>query len=201
MEAAQKMMLGAQAHQRASAYCFDNPNARAPSIDGLFFPAVSFELILNSIEQSLRLLLLIHYAVRNATHNIWELHQQLRNKSLGKEGIRTEIVDQVNTLLRDLKLDDISETDISKCLRKHNRSYSSFRYFGLDDHGRSTFKWEIKPYELQVLHCLALVLIQVNFGKMKRLGIAPLAMRKVEESDRTNDLQELMVRMKEPSMR
>ena len=79
--AAQKMMWGAQAHQRASAYCQDNPNAKAPSEDWLFFSVVSFELILHSIEQSLRLMLLIHYSTLRPRHNIFALYNKMSNKS------------------------------------------------------------------------------------------------------------------------
>ena len=39
--AVRRMLLGAQAHQRASAYCQDNPTAKPPNIDALFFPAVA----------------------------------------------------------------------------------------------------------------------------------------------------------------
>lgn len=48
--AATRMMSGAQAHQRAAAWCLDKPDAKPPNIDCFFFGAVAFELILLSVE-------------------------------------------------------------------------------------------------------------------------------------------------------
>ena len=57
------MMAAAQAHQRASGWCMDKPDAKPPNIDSFLFGAVSFELILLSVEQSLRLLLVLHFGI------------------------------------------------------------------------------------------------------------------------------------------
>ena len=201
-EAAPRMMAGAQAHQRASAYCLDNPKAKLPSIDGLFFPAVSFELLLHSIEQSLRLVLLIHYSSLRPNHNIYALYQTLLRESGGKDGIRSEIVNLVNFLGSSQSMDIVTEENIRKCLKKHDSSYSSFRYFGLDDKAHPTMKWEMKGYEVKLLHCLALALIAVNVTEMKKRGIRMYeSMSRVPESEMTDELQELMARMKEQSTR
>ena len=182
--AAQKMMAGAQAHQRASVYCKDNPNSKPPSMDGVFFLAVSFELLLNSIEQSLRLLLLIHYSTLRPKHNIFDLYTEVLNKSGGKDGIRSEIVNRMNAYGNSRGMDDITGEDIRKCLKKHDTSYSSFRYFGLDDKGRSTLHWEVKGYEANLLLCLAAALIDLNLDEMRKRGIGMYgSMSKVPESD------------------
>ena len=72
-KAARLYIASAQAHQRASVLCRNNtdpPYARPPTIDAWFFLAVSFEMILLSVEQSLRLALLLHYSiVREATNH------------------------------------------------------------------------------------------------------------------------------------
>ena len=47
-----RLMAGAQAHQRASVYCMDKPDAKPPNIDRFYFNVVSFELIPMSVEQS-----------------------------------------------------------------------------------------------------------------------------------------------------
>ena len=52
-----------------------------PSVDGLFSPFVSFELLLLSIEQSLRLILLMNYSVIYPVHNIFWLYKTVLNKS------------------------------------------------------------------------------------------------------------------------
>ena len=170
-EAAAKMMAGAQAHQHASKYCLENLNAKLPNIDGVFFPVVAFELILNSIEQSLRLTLLIHYSILKPVHNIFALYKTVLRKSLSKEGMRSEIVSRVNVHVKSWGMEVITEKDICRCLRKHDSSYSNFRYFGLDDEGRSTKKWEMTGYEIKLLHCFALALLKVNFAEMRKRGI------------------------------
>ena len=201
-EAAPRMMAGAQAHQRASVFCLDNPKAKPPSIDGLFFPAVSFELLLHSIEHSLRLILLIHYSILRPKHNISALYKILLNQSGGKDGIRSEIVNRVNVHRNSRGENAITEEDIRKCIQKHDSSYSSFRYFGLDDEARATSKWEMKEYEVWLLHYLALALIEVNWDEMGKRGMKVFSsMSKVPESEMTDELQELMARMKEQSTR
>ena len=92
--AAPRMMAAAQAHQRASGWCMDKPDAKPPNIDAFFFNAVSFELILLSVEQSLRLLLLLHHGiVRDDTnHNPHVLYGTVKNRSGGEQGIREDII-------------------------------------------------------------------------------------------------------------
>ena len=200
--AARCMMLGAQAHQRASAYCQDNPTAKPPSMDALFFPAVAFELLLNSIEQSLRLILFIQYLTPKPIHNISALYKAVINRSGGKDGIRSDIVRRVTALGSSLGMEVITEADIRACLRKHDSSYSSFRYFGLDDEGRSTEKWEMKGYEVNVLNCLAVALIALNHDALRTRGIQTgSSLRSVAEPDMTDEQRELLVRMREQSTR
>lgn len=196
------MMTGALAHQRTSKYCFENPHAKPPSMDGLFFPAVSFELLLNSIEQSIRLILLMHYSILQPTHNIYALYKKVINKSHSKEGIRSKIVNSVNTCLRSINSETITEKDILTCLKKHDSSYSSFRYFGLNEDGRQSLKWEIKPYEVKLLHCFALALIENNNNEMqtRNIGVGT-SLKEVPESEMTDDLRDLITRMKEQSTR
>ena len=69
--AARQMMYAAQAHQRTSVYCKDNPDAKPPNIDFLYYMVVSFELVLLSVEQSLRLLLLLHYSSIRSDTRRW----------------------------------------------------------------------------------------------------------------------------------
>ena len=202
LRAAQHMMLGAQAHQRASVYCQDNPTAKPPSMDALFFSAVAFELLLHSIEQSLRLLLLIEYLTPKPIHNISALYKAVINRSGGKDGIRKAILKRVAALASPLGMGDVTEDDIRACLRKHDSSYSSFRYFGLDDEGRFTKKWEVKGYELKVLNCFAVALIQLNLDTMRQRGIQMgSSLQEVASSDLTDEQREMLVRMKEQSTR
>ena len=195
IEAGQRLMAVAQAHQRASGYCLDNPYAKPPGIDALFFRVVSFELILISIEQSLKLTLLIHYLILQPTHNIYALYETISSKGDGGRRIQNEIVKQVNTHLRSLGESYITDKDMSTCLKEHNSSYSSFRYLGLDKEGRPTMKFGMKRSDIQLLQCLALALLEINANEMGKRGMKVYAsMSIVPESKMTDELQGLMTR-------
>lgn len=192
--AAPRMMAAAQAHQRASGWCLDKPDANPPNIDAFFFPVVSFELILLSVEQSLRLILLLHYSiVRDDTnHNPYVLYKAMQNKSGSTEGVRSEIVSKVNDLGKAEGIDPVSEKELVTCLRKHDSSYSNFRYFQLDHRARLNKNWEFSQRDVQILHCLALALIFINMDEMGKRGIgALLSMNKVLDSQMTEDLKAL----------
>ena len=87
--AATQMMAGAQAHQRTSVWCTEKPDAKPPNFDAFLFQSVSLELLLLSIEQSLRLLLLLHYSMipNNTNHNPRVLYVAMQRKSGGTIGI------------------------------------------------------------------------------------------------------------------
>ncbi len=196
--AAARMMAAAQAHQRASGWCMDKRDAKPPNIDFFFSRVVSFELILLSVEQSLRLLLLLHYSiVRDDTnHNPHVLYKAMQNKSGGKEGIRHDIISKMSVLGHTQGIDPISERELVACLRKHDSSYSNFRYFQLDRQARLNKKWEFSQRDVQILHCLALALISLNMDEMGKRGIgAFLSMRPVLESEMTEELKALKNRI------
>ena len=192
------MMSAAQAHQRASVHCSDNPNAKLPSIDYYYFMVVSFELILLSVEQSLRLLLLIHYSeIRNDTnHNPRVLYGTVLRKSGDKLGIRQEIIRTMNVLGQPECIAPFSEKELKACLKKHDSSYSNFRYFQLDPQARLNEKFEIAPRDVQIIHCFALALIHLNVNEMTRRGIGIASgMSRVPESELTEELSALKERL------
>lgn len=165
-----RLMAGAQAHQRASVYCMDNPDAKPPNIDWLYFNVVSFELILMSIEQSLRLQILLHYGIisGNTSHALHVLYNTILRKSGGESGIRSQIVATANTYARTQRFLEMDEKEIRACLRKHDSSYANFRHFQLKKNGELNQDFEFTFRELQVLHCLALGLIRLNMIEIKR---------------------------------
>lgn len=183
-------MASAQAHQRASVWCFDKPDAVPPNIDAFFFPTVSFEMILLSIEQSLRLLLLLHYSIIrvDVNHNPNVLYKAMLKESGGNEGIRNHITTRMNSLGQSKGIEQISEKDLKACLSRHDSSYLSVRYFDLSHKGRLRNDFEILPRDVQILHCLALTLIELNMDEMGRRGIpALLSMSRVPESEMTDE--------------
>ena len=175
--AAARMMASAQAHQRASVWCMDKPDAKPPNIDFFFFSAVSFELILLSVEQSLRLLLLLHFSIRRSgqsAHNLFDLYQTILDESKGKEEIHNHIIQEINTLGQTQNISQISQDELVACLEKHNSSYSDTRYFQLNNDGRLSEKWGFSQRDVQILRCLALALISLNMKEMGRRNIGAL---------------------------
>ena len=197
-KAAETFMLAAMAHQRASVYCMDKPDAKPPNIDFLLFPAVSFELILLSAEQSLRLLLLLHYSVirSDTNHNPHALYKTLTNRSGGEGGIRQDIVRKMNMLGQTKNIDPISENELRSCLKKHDSSYTSTRYFQLNRDARSRGDWEMLPREVQIFHCLALALISLNKKEMEGRGIGfPTSLRLLPDSEMTEEEKAIKERL------
>ena len=90
-----------------------------------------------SVEQSLRLLLLLHYGIVRADTGDAPhvLYKAILRESGGKSGIRRDIVVTANALGRDRGLPATDEKEIRACLRKHDSSYANFRHFQLNRQG------------------------------------------------------------------
>ena len=188
------MMGGAEAHQRASNWCRNKPDAQPTNIDRFFFPLVSFELALLSVEQSLRLLLLLQYSIVRTSHNPRALYGEILHQSRGKSGIGQDILNNMNVVAQDNALAPFSENDLQSCLRKHDSSYSSLRYFGLDRHARLSNNWEIARRDNQLLQCLALGLILLNRDEMAKRGIGVFqSLSPAPESAMTEELKERLI--------
>ncbi len=198
-DAATRYMAGAQAHQRASGWCLDKRDAKPPSIDTLFFfPTVSFELILLSVEQSLRLVLLLHYSiVRDDTNHMPHLlYNNLQNKSRDSEGVRSAIIEKSNAYGGQHNIPGITEKEVVACLKKHRGSYTNCRYFQLNRQGKLNEKFGYSGRDVQILHCLALGLIHVNMDEMQRRKIPVFAsISRVPESEMTDELRALKSQM------
>ena len=191
-KAVEQMMYGAQAHQRASVWCADKPDAKPPNIDYFYFPVVSFELILLSVEQSLRLLLLLHYSIvrSNTNHSPRVFFGIVQRESGDKTGIRQDIISKMNALGQPEGIASFSEKELLACLKKHDSSYSNFRYFQLDQQARLNPEFEISPRDVQVVHCLALALIHLNMDEIAKRGIGiGSSLRPVLESEMTEEIR------------
>ena len=193
-QVAMRRMASAQAHQRASVYCFDNPDAKPPNIDAFFFPAVSFELILLSVEQSLRLLLLLHFGdvLDRVDHNLKVLYKQVQNRSREKEGLRDNIICTMNEIGKPKEVATFCEQELLTCLNKHDSSYSDIRYFLVDREGRVNPKWNMLPREIQIVHCLALALIEINMQEIGNQGMKILgSMSRVPLAEAPEELKRM----------
>ena len=193
--AAARWMAGAQAHQRASVYCMDKPDAKPPNIDWFFFNVVSMEMILLSVEQSLRLILLLHYRIirEDTNHTPRVLYQTMLRKS-GEENsaIRGDIITHTNAIGSLKNIPETTEKEVVSTLNKHNSSYTNFRYFQLNKQGQLNPDFSFKGREIQILHTLALALISLNIDEMNRRNMPMYSsMSVVPESKMTDELRAL----------
>ena len=179
------LMLGALVHQCASAYCMDkqpDPN-RLEIVNDLIHTAVSAELALLSIEQSLKLLLFLRYSdVQSGnTHDLHCLYKELEDKSGDGEVIRQDIVKKMNTEGKTLDIDPVSERELETCLEKHKSLYNNIRYLGVAKLGshQAINPFDISPREVQILQLLAVALIRLNTIEMNKRGIAPPTLTKI----------------------
>ena len=197
--AIKQMMYAAEAHQHASVWCNNNPEAKLPNIDYYYFMVVSLELVLLSVEQSLRLLLLLHYSIvrSDTNHSPRVLYGTLQSASGDKIGIRQNIVDKMNALGQPEGVTPFSEKELVACLKKHNSSYSNFRYFQLDPQAKFNPKFEITTRDGQVVHYLARALILLNMEEIEKRGIGiGRSLRRIPESEMTQELKALKEHLK-----
>ena len=193
--AAARWMAAAQAHQRASVYCMDKPDAKPPNIDSFFFSVVSLEMILLSVEQSLRLLLLLHYGIirDDTNHTPRVLYQTMLRKSGGENSaIRKGIITHTNAIGSLREIPQTTEQEVVSTLNRHNSSYTNFRYFQLNKQGKLNSDFGFMGREVQILHTLALALISLNVKEMDRRKIPMYSsMSVVPESEMTDELRAL----------
>ena len=174
-EVAPRLIAAAQAHQRVSELC-RGQHINPSNNDYVYFLVVSFELILLSVEQSLRLLLLLQYRiVRDDTnHNPGVLYKTLKNKDRDKPGLRKVIIDRMNSLGHLRGIEPFSEKELDSCLRRHDSTYTPLRYFYLTHRAGVIEKFAFTPRDRQVMHCFGLALVQLNGSEMARRGIGTL---------------------------
>ena len=177
-----------------------NPSKSAPL--GGAHRTLTFELVLFSIENSLRLLMLLHYSIRRPKHEIFELFTEIECRSPQGDALRIELFGLVSSAGNLQGLTQISQEEIHNCLKKHDSSYVNFRYFGLEKNARPSLKWEVKAYERKIMHCFSSALIAVNLNKMKALDIGfSDIMQKILMSEMTNEEKKLLERLQEESVR
>ena len=167
-------MASAQAHQGASEYLSNMPAATPSNLYSvLFFPVVSFELLTLSVEQSLRLLLLLHIEgwVDRNNHNLMKLYNQVRAERGKLQGLHDDIICKMNAIGKSRGYSVFSESELTSCLKKHHSSYSDFRYFQVDRQGKVSLTLELLPREIQIMDCLASALIEINMREVSKQGM------------------------------
>ena len=189
--------MAAEAHRLASDSCLrDSLSCSDSDPYDFYLKAVSFESLLVSVEQSLRLLLLLRFSLfpENPDHNLSALYKKLEDESGGDEWIFTEIIQRMNDFIRrenmislisgkDLEEDIvrlISREELKACLERHCSSYSNIKYFQVNRQGKLNKEFEFSNRERWILYCFAVALIELNeLG----LGALSLIIRKPESGE------------------
>ena len=172
---AQGLMIAAQAHKNASQWCSERPMTDPPNMDLVFAMIVSFELILLSVEQSLKLLLLLRFGIKaQYTHDLIKPYNCIVAQDKRGKEVVGDIVRRMNALVQaDDNIEEFSEKELAQCLQDHHAVYTNLRYFDLaalpelkDRHG------PMSPRDRQIMRYFAQSLIAVNLDNMSRCKIA-----------------------------
>ena len=188
------LMNAAQTHKSASVLCRERVLANPFNIiDNHLFSAVSFELILVSVEQSLRLLFLLFFNnfPKNPNHDLYALYKELQDRDTGEESIRRDIIQEINVFGQTQNIRPISEWELVACLEKHRSSYMDFKYFHVDKKGKrnrdnKAFLGFLSKRDQEIFFCLASALICLNTEEIEKRGFGfPVALCLVPESEMT----------------
>ena len=195
---AHTMMMAAIAHYTTSVYCLDAPQAKASSMGKYYFHIVASELMLLSIEHSLKLSLFLETSSFPPKHNIFKLYEQVLREANFYDNFQHKVIRGVNNHASSIALPHIEEDTILRCLKKHDSSYMNFRYFGVAKDAQSVFQWEITAQEIKILYCLSITLLDINIDRCREHGMPiPQTNGSVHEADTGESLKELMQRAKE----
>ena len=198
---AHTMMMAAIAHYTTSVYCLDAPQAKASSMGKYYFHIVAFELMLLSIEHSLKLTLFLETSSFPPKHNIVELYKQVVREANFYDNFQHKVFHGVNHHASSISLPHIEENSILRCLEKHDSSYMNFRYFGVKKDAQSVLQWEITAKEVHILYCLSITLLEINIDRCQEHGMPiPQPNGSVHEADTGESLRELMQRAREQFM-
>ena len=194
---APQMLASAQAHQEAARLLHDTAGAQSLSDPHTWvLSMVSFEQILLSVEQSMRLLLLLHFGSLHSSHNPHALFRNIRNKSGGHSGPKEALLENTNKCRYAVGLPPVSEEDLAKVFKKHQSSYSDFRYFGVDEQADVSHRLGFNASDLQIMHLVALGIIATNIEEIKRRGFKIYATPSpVPEEEMTDELRALKAEM------
>lgn len=179
------MMASAHAHHHASVHCCVETNINNITTGDAFLHVVSVELALLSIEQSLRLLLLLrtHQNPSPANHNLWPLYNNMAKED-GFINMRDHILLAMNTIKNHQNTKSFSAQELQTCLKKYNHSYSDIRYFGAKRDSHVT-RFVITTREKTVLTALSMALIAINMNEVGQHNIEPIRLEPAFSANQT----------------
>ena len=167
-KAARQLMTAAQAHKNASQWCSERSVTDPLTMDVFYSLVVSFEMVLLSVEQSLKLLLLLRYGIFKPIHNLQTLYALIYSHDKCGEDVVDPIVRRMNELTQaDENIEEFSEKELADCLQDHNSSYETLRYFWLPKQVASEYNAPpVSQRDRQIMQSFAQSLIAVNLEYM-----------------------------------
>ena len=139
------------------------------------FATVAAELLLHSIEQSLKLTLALGQVpteeLSKFDHDIHKLYKEVIGDHTREMDTKGEIVRITNIYTSRYGFTPVNEADIKGCINKHRSSYVSFRYFGVPKNFSSVPSWKLDWDDLRLLACLCPSLIEINICQATKSGI------------------------------
>ena len=184
---AQRLMNVALSNNSASVWCFEESKRefkKQPPIRAhvALLDSVSFGLNLFSVEQSMKVTLLLHGFPFKPTHDLHNLFADVKNNVVGFEKSLKFALNNANKRLGEYGVNPVSKNEIEDTLSRHRKTYETIRYLFVD-RGGNLSDGKIMPRDIQVVYCIALAFIEMNAEKMEQENIAYLHMSKVAEED------------------
>lgn len=186
-------MAGAVAHQRVSVHCDDRAFTDMDIVDSMYVRWLSFSLVLFSVEQSLKLMLLLHfnYWSKRERHDLFRLYKAISRhsdtafKNSKSDCITLSIVDKVNAVIEEVNEHDstsgikwfkpVTQAELLTCVEQNRKLYSDLRYFmlSLDSKLKSSIGYSLRTFE--IINFLAEALIDLNEDAIGRHNLFVLA--------------------------
>ena len=170
-EIAQYIMASSVAHYEAAIIRLSEKSGyerNLPSEDSVtYFKLVSFELILFSIELSLKLLLFLcsNGTVNPASskpHDLEYLYNEIKKQKDGEAACQG-ILERTNQILEKVEYERVNKTALEECLKTQATKYLKLRYFWVDKNWKSLLKADSSSVqEWQIIRCLGYALIDLN---------------------------------------
>ena len=151
-----------------AAFCLaNNSDTKLTTARDMFLQIVHVELLLLSIEQSIKVFILLGGKNPPTKHNLDLLLSRVNNKFLNKA---IQLGNQHTKY--PVPLSAVSIKEVEATIKKQSDSYERIRYFGLSKKFVSeSFGYE--PREAQILHVLAVGFLNENHKNMRAAGLSP----------------------------
>ena len=159
-----RLFGAAWAHVRSAVYCRSNPAAKSPSTDEEFFKRVSSELLLLSVEQSLKLILYLKDVCFDIDHDLYQLYAKTASIQDAHDGnsLIGTVVRLMDEMGRARGYSGFTEEEVCNCLKVHRSLYKDLRYFGVDRKLRPIELRSVQCKDYQTIQWLSLSLIATN---------------------------------------